>query len=245
MKENKGFLALVTILVMLSVSLLGFNYYKFYNTEDISTEVFAPTTTVKNAGGLSYQMSENSLIVSNFANAETVGDYNTVELFVDFSSFHSKRLILGNIDEMVSLLEADAPLALDFVVLNYDGARSTTGWSENSAAVMALIANTYPESFIDAMTLLFQFQPEAINGAPVSLGETVALVEDKLGLSFNNEEIAKLSEGYFLRWTDLVVNKFASARGVSALPAVVVNGDVLVDPARELPKVLEGFVITE
>lgn len=253
--NTKGIIILISVLAIISLSTMGINYFKFMKADEEDSRAFTPNLISRSVNGLEYQMTENYLTIrnykidNNFAQSGEVSEIeqndNNIKLYLDFSCFHCKRLFLSNLPIIETLLEQDEDISFDFILLNYFGSRSTTNWSENSSSIMALIANNYPEHFLEASKIFFQFQPELINGDFVSMNTSIALIKEKTDILFSEDEIADLNDGFYLKWVDDIVNKYASKNNVSALPTVIFNGERLRDPAVELPKTLNSLIIVE
>lgn len=241
---------LVFILFALSLIIAGISYNNFVKPNSKDRTVYSPSVSSKTINGLTYKMTENYLTVSNFNNAENLqsgeeNGVNNIEMFLDFNCYHCKRLFLGNINKIEELLKQEEPISVSFVFVNFFGAKSTTNWSENSASIMALIAELYPNNFIQAAKMFFVAQPDSVKEAPVSMDESVAYITEKLNFSFPAADVVKLNDNFYLNWVNDIVNKYAVQKDVSALPVVLYNGSRLNDPAVEFPKILNSLIVED
>lgn len=254
-KGNRGILILISILTVISLAALGINYFKFMNVSEEKTKTFVPSLYSKTIDDINYEMTDNYLNIRNYENKTTLyddqdkelnnGKNNNITIYLDFGCSHCKRLFLGNLSTVEKLLKQEDNIGFDFVILNYFGAKSTTNWSENSASIMALIANNYPEYFLKASKTFFQLQPDKINGKNISMRESINIVKNNVGVNFTDEEVRDLNNGVYLRWVNENVNKYASKKNISVLPTVLVNDELLSDPAIETPQKLENFINAE
>lgn len=256
-KGFKRILVLVVILFVLSVTALGANYYKFFQEKEGERRVFTPTTSSSTVDGVTYSMTEYSLSIRNHRTSddsvsideesgkvmEVFNEETTkIKFYLDFSCYHCKRLFLSSLDEVEDLLSSSEPaVSFDFVIVDFFSLKSLTNWSDNSATILAYVAETEPENFLDVAKVLFQFQPEDLNGYPYTLSQMLSLVEEKTGMTVSSESQTLMRDGYYLRWVEEYVNKYAVKNGVSTLPTVSVDSATLDDPAVELPVILEDL----
>ena len=118
-------------------------------------------------------------------------------------------------------------MVVEFVVVNYLGVRSTNAWSEQTASLLAVVANSQPDKFIDVQKVLYDNQPDKRNTDPFT-GEQLRKMVSEV-IEFSEEEIQQIDDGTYIPWVNEVVNPFAAKNEVSSIPTVVWNETVLED----------------
>ena len=104
--------------------------------EDTADDV-KPSVQVREIDGVQYDMTERFLSIGSFT-AE-----NKPRIYEDLQCPYCKDLKKEIIEDVKQLVN-DEKLVVEFVVVNYLGVRSTNAWSEQTANLLAVVANSQP-----------------------------------------------------------------------------------------------------
>lgn len=188
--------------------------------DEDTADIVKPSVQVREIDGVQYDMTEQFLSIGSFT-AE-----NKLRIYEDLQCPYCKDLKKEIIEDVKQLVN-DEKLIVEFVVVNYLGVRSTNAWSEQTANLLAVVANSQPDKFIDVQKVLYDNQPDKRNTDPFTGEQLRKMVSEVIELS--EEEIQQIDDGTYISWVNEIVNPFAAENEISSIPTVVWNETVLED----------------
>lgn len=193
------------------------------NTKEISAEeaenIVKPTGT-KTLDNVYYEITEQFLAMGPQDAA------HKIRIYEDMQCPYCKELLTSVHQELADKVK-EGVLRLEIVPVNYLGVRSTNGWSENAANVLAVISETQPDKFMDVQQALFDKQPEERSTEVISPATIRSYIKDVVELSA--DEVKSIDNGKYVDWVNNIVTPFAASNDISKIPTVVVNDVVLED----------------
>ncbi len=116
-------------------------------------------------------------------------------------------------------------VAVEHVVVDYLGPRTTHKFSTRGAALLAVVADADPEAWPAVLTALYEARPEAGTDAGPSDDELLALAREA-GADLDDADAAAVREQAFGGWVE-EVTAYAAAEGVSYIPQVYVDDELV------------------
>lgn len=101
-------------------------------------DIVRPVIQVQEIDGVVYEMTEQFLSIGGSPTTE-----NKLRIYEDLQCPYCKDLKKEIIEDVKQLVN-DEKLVVEFVVVNYLGVRSTNAWSEQTANLLAVVANSQP-----------------------------------------------------------------------------------------------------
>lgn len=186
-----------------------------------TADIVKPSVQVREIDGVQYDMTEQFLSIGGSPTTA-----NKLRIYEDLQCPYCKDLKKEIIEDVKQLVN-DEKLVVEFVVVNYLGVRSTNAWSEQTANLLAVVANSQPDKFIDVQKVLYDNQPDKRNTDPFT-GEQLRKMVGEV-IEFSAEEIQQIDDGTYISWVNEIVNPFAAENEISSIPTVVWNETVLED----------------
>lgn len=180
-----------------------------------------PSVQIREIDGVVYDMTEYFLRIGGSAVTE-----NKLRIYEDLQCPYCHELKTEIIEDVQTLVKEEK-LVAEFVVVNYLGVRSTNAWSESTANLLTVVADSQPDKFINVQKALYGKQPDKRNTDPFTGEQLREIVKDAIELT--DDEIKKIDEGFFVPWVNEIVNPFAASNEVNSIPTVVWNETVLED----------------
>jgi len=182
--------------------------------------------------GITYTMMPEFLSIGGGPTTE-----NKLRIYEDLQCPYCADLKEEISEDLKKLIE-DEEVVVEFVVVNYLGESSTNSWSESTANLLAVVAESQPDKFMKVQKTLYDNQPDKDNTDPFTGEQLRKIVEEVI--EFSEGEVKKIDEGFYVDWVNEVVNPFAAANAVSSIPTVVWNETVL-ENYGDIVNILSGL----
>ena len=203
-----------------AVVLLGFLAFLIYDRTTAITVQQVPEPTVHAEANV--EVTETSVIV---------GDPNADDHFLIYADFlcpFCAELELQTADAVSQAID-DGEITAEWVFVDFLGVRSTNSFSGRAANLMAYVADTSPEHFLDMQVALYENQPNA-RGEDGPSDEDLIQLAREVGVEIDEEGEERITGLAYGDW--IAENtRHATAQDVGGIPTVLLNDEVLPEAA--------------